>query len=55
MLLLVAAVANVEVEISDVFATFRVNFSQTLLELLVARAVKSREEIVVLEAVFLLA
>lgn len=55
MLFLVATVANVEVEISDVSAAFRVHFPQTLLELLVARAVKSREEIVVLESVLLLA
>lgn len=55
MLFFVATVANVEVEISDVFAASRVNFPQTLFELLVARAVQSSEEIVILEAVFLLA
>lgn len=52
MLFLVAAVADVKVEISDVISTSRVDTSQTLLELFIAHAVKSGEIVVVFETVF---
>jgi predicted amino acid racemase len=51
MLFLVAAITDVEVEVSDVISTFRVDGSQALLELFIAHAMQSSEVIVVFQAV----
>lgn len=53
MLFLVAAITNVKVKVANVVSTSRVDGSQTLLELLVASAVEAREEVIVLQSVFL--
>lgn len=53
MLFLVASITNVEVKVSDVISAPRVDTSETLLELFIALAVQAREEVVVLQAVFL--
>lgn len=55
MLLFVAPVADVEIEIADEVSALAVDVSETLLKLFIARAVESREEVVVRQAVFLLA
>lgn len=55
VLLLVASIADVEVKVSDVIASSRVDSSEALLELLVASAMETSEEVVVLQAVLLFA
>jgi hypothetical protein len=55
MLLLVAPITQVEIKVSDVIATTRVDAPQTLLELLIALAVQPRKVVVVLQPVSLLA
>lgn len=55
MLFLVAPVADIKVEIADEVGALAVDDPQAVLELLVALAVEAREEVVVLEAVLLLA
>lgn len=52
MLFLVAAITDIEVEVSDVISPSRVDSSQALLELFIAHAMQSGEVIVVFQAVF---
>lgn len=55
MLFFIASIANVEVEVPYEVSSSRVDASKTLLELFIASAVKTREEVIVLQAVFLFA
>jgi len=54
MLFLVAAIANIEIKVSDVIPSSRVDRLETLFEFLIAQAMQSRKVIIVLQAVFLL-
>lgn len=55
MVLFVAAVAKVEIEISDVISASRIDIFEALLEFFVAKAMKSGEIIGVFKAVFFFA